>query len=264
MKLYNKLHNGGGGAGAVAQYHVIKSAQDFKDNSQNSKGPGGKGVVPDKQYAISNYESVDDCINGPTGLVSLGVDTNRARQECESYFGDKLSNSEQKTVGGASWVTPKIESKPCALMQRGEGKRLAVANKLKSASERIAAETKARYSQASGKTMNANVNSNRVPAWVKISNIDVSHLHNATSTTNIKSAKEEREDGMYNYMITQMGNHKDSVNYVPPNLELENMIYQKGEGLRQAAQTHRVKSGKREYNPYSDMPAWYIISGGVL
>jgi hypothetical protein len=115
-----------------------------------------------------------------------------------------------------------------------------------------------------GKTMNASVSPNEVPYFVTVSGGDTSHLID-TSVSRIKSAKEEKDDAMYNYIITQqMGNHKDSVNYVPPNIEFEEMIYQKGERLRQAAETKRLKSGKKEPDPYEGKPAWYIVSGQGL
>ena len=68
-----------------------------------------------------------------------------------------------------------------------------------------------------------------------------------TSTTRLKSAKEERDHMTYMYQLHRsMSNHPESTNYVAGDLQLEKLVEQKAERLAREAETRRIKSGKKE------------------
>jgi hypothetical protein len=84
------------GGKSAATYDVIKAAQDSQnkilkaiaitDNNPMPSTEPGNTAQPNKTYPVSQYSDIDDCVNGPNGLVSLGLDSSRALQECQSYF----------------------------------------------------------------------------------------------------------------------------------------------------------------------------------
>jgi hypothetical protein len=175
----------------------------FKDNSTNSKGPGG---VPDKKFPESSYgNDLDSCI---TSLTSIGVDSIRAKEECETQYAGKGSR-------GGNWYNTQ------------------------------------------GKAKNASI-----PAHIVVSGGDVGHLVNTTSTTNIKSAKEQREHEIDMYQLHRsMANHVDSETYVPVDLRLEKLVEQRGRELRTINEIRRIRSGAVEKKDVR--PAWMIVSGGL-
>lgn len=243
---------------SAAQYDAWKSARTFQDNSTNSKGPDGKGVIQDKKIPVSSMgDDYDSCVKG---LIDLNVDRSRAEEECSTQYKGTGNR------GGKGWTTPQIQYKPNAVVSRGEGRRVLAGTKLKSASEKINAETRDYYSMTKPTTRNASVtpNSNKVPAWISVSNVDVSHLHNVT-TSNIKSAAQQNDDAVYNYIITQeMGNHKDSVGYITPNLDMERLVEKRGRELNTIAaikENQRLKSAGKKEDKYGGKPYWAYISG---
>lgn len=132
---------------------AVKSAKvGFQDNSSNSKGPGG---VPDKKYDLSTYGSVDDCVNGPNGLVSLGVDSSRALSECQTYFQVGTTGGKNASRGKATY----------------DG--IAYGRNLKDTGDLISRQTKEYYSNVcSAGSRNASVsNSNEieVPSYITLS-----------------------------------------------------------------------------------------------
>jgi len=109
-----------------------------------------------------------------------------------------------------------------------------------------------------GKAKNASIEQPEIPAFVTLSGLETEYMDYMRPTrtrNNTKSAAQQNDDAIYNYLITQQFNRKDSVDYVPPNLEMEKLVEQIGRELNTIhaiKERQRLKSAgknEKEYNP---------------
>ena len=203
------------------------------DNSPMSTQKGNPGVL-DKKYKLSNYSSVDDCVNGPNGLVSLGVDSDRAKTECNSYFSDGKM-SDKNTVSGNHLLQTVKTSKTINVHSAANNDWITYGQNARSKGD---------------------IEPEEVPAWAATMIGGPPNLIKSSSTNRIKSASEIGDNVLYNYMQARQISHRDDIKGVPVNLELEEMIQKKANLLATKSEIHRLKNAKRE--AVDPRPAWLI------
>jgi hypothetical protein len=148
-------------------------------------------------------------------LSSLNISPETAREECEKQYGGK------GTVSGKS------------------GNKLLVTAK--------------QTSMAIG-VHSASVDPEiEIPAW-SMTQIGGPPNLIKSNASNIKSASEQKEQAITNYMLMREISHKDGENRVEPNAEMEQLVHERGVQLAEAAENRRIKSGKKE--PVDDRPYW--------
>jgi hypothetical protein len=236
-----------------AQYEYRADVEPLKrtynqrgDNSPASSEKSNPGVV-DKKYNLSNYQTVSECASS---LESLGVDSDRASLECNSYF-DNGKMSDKNTVSGNHLLQTVKTSKTLQVHN--------AANRTDIIMDSIKIGQSARAKDGSDIEP-------EVPAWAQTMIGGPPNLIKSSSTNRIKSASEQQKDQMYAYMRAKQITHRDDVNGVPYNEEMEQLIHERGEYLNDIAEildNRKIKSGKVEKKPnrYEGVPAWAICSG---
>jgi hypothetical protein len=287
LPLYEVVRRFGGAA--AAQVDLKRTWDTRGDNSPPSKGPGG---VIDKQFPISGYESYSQCVEGLVNDLSL--DRTNAENECATHFGGAETSSDagKKTAAAnrkkaGEIIRNETKSHYARVCEKGKScsaeTRQKHIYKLVNAGYALAAATREVDSILSGTTggnhllqttkqnsrtlqvHNASVNnSETIPSWIVVSGGDTSHIVN-TSSSRIRSAKEEQQNAMYNYMMARQINHPDSTNATPYNEEMEKMIREHAEYRNDIAEIlyqRKIKSGAiKKPDPYEGKPALAICAG---
>jgi hypothetical protein len=194
----------------------------YKSMGFNSPPSTEKGLtyVPDKKYDLSHYQTVNECIDK---MAEIGID---GKDICQSYFNNDSSDAGKYT---AKQKNAKVALDGILYGQKNNPK-------LMNASKRINEETKSHYNKV---VKNANVPPNEidVPSFIIFhgdKNLEENYKRQikSASTTQIKSAAQEREDTIYMYETLRNMTHADEFKRNP---EIEKMIQEKGNQLRQAA-----------------------------
>jgi hypothetical protein len=217
------------------------------DNSSMSTQKGNPGIK-DPKYDLSAYGSVDDCVNGPSGLVALGVDSSTALSECQSYFQiDASSDAGKKTAKHANQETYYTS--------------ISAAGKHTSSGQKKVFESVKQTSRHIN-VHNASVEPEiEVPSWAETMIGGPPNLIKSGSTNRVKSASQQQKDQMYEYMRARQISHPDDdVNGVPYNAEMEQLIHERGEYLNDIQEilyNRKIKSGAVK-KPVDPRPAWLI------
>jgi hypothetical protein len=211
------------------------------DNSPASKGPGG---VLDKQFPISGYENYSQCVEGM--INDLSIDRSRAETECATHFGGAETSSDvgKKTANRKTYPTMKT-SKTIQVHN---------ANRRDVLMDSIAIGQGAKAKDGSDIEP-------EVPAWSQTMIGGPPNL--IKSSSHIKSAKEEKENAINNYIRFHETQHRDSINYVERDPMMEKLIHEHSEykaDIAEILENRKIKSGKVEKpkDRYSDLPFWAI------